>query len=79
MQPRILVVGTGAIGGFYGGKLAQAGALVSTLCRSDYEFVKSKYSMSVTAFNKKLMEEIEVFKGKQTYPDDFTILCCKFS
>ncbi len=42
MKPRILVVGTGAIGGFYGGKLAQAGALVSTLCRSDYEVVKSK-------------------------------------
>ena len=42
MQPRILVVGTGAIGGFYGGKLAQAGASVSTLCRSDYETVKSE-------------------------------------
>jgi 2-dehydropantoate 2-reductase len=42
MKPRILVVGTGAIGGFYGGKLAQAGALVSTLCRSDYEVVKAK-------------------------------------
>jgi len=42
MQPRILIVGTGAIGGFYGGKLAQAGASVSTLCRSDYELVKSK-------------------------------------
>jgi len=42
MKPRILVVGTGAIGGFYGGKLAQAGALVSTLCRSDYEVVKAE-------------------------------------
>ncbi len=42
MKERILVVGTGAIGGFYGGKLAQAGASVSTLCRSDYEVVKSK-------------------------------------
>jgi 2-dehydropantoate 2-reductase len=42
MKPRILVVGTGAIGGFYGGKLAQAGASVTTLCRSDYELVKSK-------------------------------------
>jgi len=42
MKQRILVVGTGAIGGFYGGKLAQAGASVSTLCRSDYELVKSK-------------------------------------
>ena len=42
MRPRVLVVGTGAIGGFYGGKLAQAGASVSTLCRSDYDLVKSK-------------------------------------
>ena len=42
LQPRILVVGTGAIGGFYGGKLAQAGGRVTTLCRSDYELVKSK-------------------------------------
>jgi len=41
MKPRILVVGTGAIGGFYGGTLAQAGARVATLCRSDYETVKS--------------------------------------
>jgi 2-dehydropantoate 2-reductase len=40
-EPRILVVGTGAIGGFYGGKLAQAGARVSTLCRSDYETVRT--------------------------------------
>jgi 2-dehydropantoate 2-reductase len=42
MHPRILVVGTGAIGGFYGGKLAQAGARVATLCRSDYQAVKSE-------------------------------------
>jgi 2-dehydropantoate 2-reductase len=42
MKPRILVIGTGAVGGFYGGKLAQAGAAVSTLCRSDYEIVKAR-------------------------------------
>jgi len=41
MKPGILVVGTGAIGGFYGGKLAQAGARVTTLCRSDYDTVKA--------------------------------------
>jgi len=39
-KPNILVVGTGAVGSFYGGKLAQAGAHVSTLCRSDYNIVK---------------------------------------
>lgn len=36
----ILLVGTGAVGGLYGGKLAQAGAKVSVLCRSDYHEVK---------------------------------------
>jgi 2-dehydropantoate 2-reductase len=48
MKPRILVVGTGAIGGFYGGKLWQAGAKVATLCRSDYDTVKAK-GISVTS------------------------------
>ncbi|TFH43736.1 MAG: 2-dehydropantoate 2-reductase [Chrysiogenales bacterium] len=38
----ILLVGTGAVGGYYGGRLAQAGARVSALCRSDYDEVKKK-------------------------------------
>jgi 2-dehydropantoate 2-reductase len=37
---KFLVIGAGAIGGFYGAKLAQAGAEVSLVCRSDYEVVK---------------------------------------
>jgi len=39
---KVLVIGTGAIGGFYGGKLAQAGAEVSVVCRSDFDVVKSR-------------------------------------
>jgi 2-dehydropantoate 2-reductase len=42
MKPEILLIGTGAIGSFYAGKLWQAGAQVSTLCRSDYEQVRNK-------------------------------------
>lgn len=34
------VIGTGALGGFYGGKLARAGKEVHFLFRSDFEFVK---------------------------------------
>ncbi len=37
---RILVVGTGAVGGFYGCRLARAGAEVTTLHRSDYDHVR---------------------------------------
>lgn len=37
----VLVVGAGAVGGYYGGRLAQAGARVSVVARSDYEVVKN--------------------------------------
>ncbi|MBF0152580.1 MAG: 2-dehydropantoate 2-reductase [Magnetococcales bacterium] len=40
--PRVLVVGTGAIGGYYGGRLAQAGLEVAALCRSDFATVQSR-------------------------------------
>lgn len=39
---KILVIGAGAMGGFYSGLLAQAGAQVTLLCRSDYEVVKER-------------------------------------
>ncbi|MCU0574353.1 MAG: 2-dehydropantoate 2-reductase [Syntrophobacteraceae bacterium] len=38
-EVKILVIGTGAIGGFYGAKLAQAGALVSVVARSDHDSI----------------------------------------
>lgn len=38
----ILLVGTGAVGSYYGGRLAQAGARVATVCRSDYHIVSQK-------------------------------------
>lgn len=38
--PHVLVVGAGAIGSYYGGRLQQAGARVSVVCRSDYAAVK---------------------------------------
>lgn len=40
--PTVLVIGTGAIGGFYGGNLARAGARVSVVARSDYPVVKER-------------------------------------
>ncbi len=36
---RIAIVGTGAIGGYYGARLAEAGQEVTFLLRSDYEYV----------------------------------------
>ncbi len=40
-SPRVLVLGTGAIGSLYGGLLQQAGAEVSVVCRSDYDHVSA--------------------------------------
>ncbi len=41
------------------------------------EFVQNKTALSAKAFNKELMSHIEIFKGRQNYPDDFTVLTCK--
>lgn len=38
---KVLVIGTGAIGSFYGSLLAKAGASVSVLARSDHDHVKA--------------------------------------
>ncbi len=35
------VIGTGAIGGYYGGRLAESGRTVSFLARGDYEYIKA--------------------------------------
>lgn len=42
-----------------------------------YDFVQQHYRLSASAFNQKLLEVIERFKGEETYPDDFTVLTCK--
>ena len=42
-----------------------------------FDFAQENYGLSAPEFNKRLMAEIERFKGEQTYPDDFTVLTCK--
>lgn len=38
----ILLVGTGAVGGYFAGRLALGGSRVAALCRSDYDIVKER-------------------------------------
>jgi len=70
---KILVVGAGAIGGYYGGKLAQSGAEVSAVCRSDYETVADSgiHIQSVEGdfvFNPaKVLHRAEEFEGVVDY------------
>jgi len=42
-----------------------------------HRFVSAHYRLSASAFNDRLMQRIEEFKGEQTYMDDFTVLTCK--
>ncbi len=45
-SPKIVVVGSGAIGSLYAGKLFQAGAHITMVCRSDYTAIK-KHGITV--------------------------------
>lgn len=49
-QSEILVVGAGGVGAYFGGRLAQAGAAVSVVCRSDYQAVKTS-GFAITSIN----------------------------
>lgn len=40
-------------------------------------FIGKHQKLSASDFNKLLLQFIEDFKGKQAYPDDFTVLSCK--
>jgi len=78
-QPRVLVVGTGAVGGFYGGRLALAGARVATLCRSDYETVRSQGITVKSIWGDFLFKPEEVVRRAGEYgpPPDYILVALK--
>lgn len=78
-KPRILVVGTGAIGGFYGGKLAQAGARVTTLCRSEYETVSANGIFITSVLGDFLFKPERVIRNVKEYgsPPDYILVGLK--
>ncbi|MEO1263685.1 MAG: GAF domain-containing SpoIIE family protein phosphatase [Bacteroidota bacterium] len=40
-------------------------------------FVRENYLLSAKAFNDRMMGELELFRGKRHFEDDFTVLTCK--
>ena len=65
-QDKILIIGAGAIGGFYGALLAKSGADVSVLCRSDYETVMKKgYSITSTTLGSWIFTPSQIIKKLQ--------------
>lgn len=43
-----------------------------------YDFAKRQYGRSAAGFNAALLEKLEDFRGNTSYPDDLTILSCRF-
>ncbi len=39
-KSRVLIIGAGGVGAYFGGRLSQGGTSVSVVCRSDFKFVK---------------------------------------
>jgi len=77
---KVLVIGAGAVGAFYGSLLAQAGAEVSVVCRSDYDQVKQHdfiiNSQALGRWNftpAQVLKNVADFKGTP----DYILLCTK--
>lgn len=80
MTVRVLVIGAGAVGAFYGALLAQAGAEVSVVCRSDYTQVKQHdfliNSQALGRWNftpANVLRDVSDFRGTP----DYILLCTK--
>ena len=79
----ILVIGTGAVGGFYGGLLARAGCDVSVAARADYTHIRdqgiairSETEFGEWTFHPKHTLGIEETLG---YAPDLILLCVKLT
>ena len=80
MSDKVLIVGAGAIGGFYGALLDQAGAEVSVVCRSDYDLVaRQGFSIHSHALGSWSFSPQHVLRQASDYPEkaDYLILCSK--
>lgn len=78
-EMNILVVGAGAIGSFYGGKLAQIGTAVSVVSRSDYEIVQKQGIRILSDDGDFHLQPKQVVRNAADYTEkaDYIIVCLK--
>ena len=70
------VIGTGAIGGYYGAKLAYAGQEVHFLLRSDYEYVK-QHGLQVDSCNGSFhLTDVNAYQHTADMPQCDVVLVC---
>ncbi len=80
MTTKVLIIGAGAIGGFYGALLAKAGAEVAVVCRSDYDHVKQQgFIIESQTLGTWTFTPSHVLKSAAEYQDtaDYVLLCTK--
>lgn len=79
--PRILIIGAGAIGAFYGAALQAAGADVSVACRSEYETVRERgFSIESQRLGNRTFIPAQTVRAAGEYqggPPDYAIVCVK--
>ena len=78
-QTEMLLVGTGAVGSYFGGKLAQSDVRVSALCRSDYTIVKEDGIEILSYKGDFRFKPAEVVKdvAQLTVQPDYILVCLK--
>lgn len=77
---KVLIVGTGAIGGFYGSLLAKQDVEVSVVCRSEYKHVKDHgYQIESHSLGNWVFKPARVLNNVAEYQDqaDYVIVCTK--
>jgi len=76
MSLKYAVIGTGAIGGYYGGKLARAGKDVHFLFHSDYEYVK-RHGLKIDSVNGDFnLSSVNAYNNTIDMPKCDIILVC---
>jgi len=76
MSLKYAVIGTGAIGGYYGGKLARAGKEVHFLLHSDYDYVK-EHGLQIRSVKGDFdLREVHAYRTTADMPACDVVLVC---
>ena len=70
------IIGTGAIGGYYGGKLANGGKEVHFLFHSDYEYVKSHGLQVDSCEGSFHLDHVNAYNNTKSMPKCDVVLVC---
>jgi 2-dehydropantoate 2-reductase len=81
MSDRVLVIGAGAIGAFYGGVLARAGCEVSAAARSDFDSVKASGYRIESLLGDLSWRPAQLVRSSADYrgPADYLLVCLKLT